>query len=169
MKTIKNLTGAALAFTLLFQPPITLAGDNDKRCDDNERGDRGHHNARATFTKWVTGAPNLPGLLITLGGVVGGDVGDGTFTGEVLFRAPSPTGNHIVAVYHFAGRKHSFTALLDVVQTGVGPGTKAVIIGAVTDGWLKGSLVDGTYTEIVAVHDGVTSTAYQGVLEIGRN
>ena len=39
---------------------------------------------RATFTKWVTAFPNQPGLIASMAGVVGGDVGTGSYAGEVL-------------------------------------------------------------------------------------
>jgi hypothetical protein len=141
---------AALAVTLLFQNSITLADNHGQRGGDNERRDRDHRDrrdARATFTKWVTGFPNQPGRIIDMEGVVGGVVGHGTFTGEVLLYNPDPTVSHFVAFYHFTGPKHSFTALVDVLQTGSGPGTKAAILGVVTDGWLKGQAVKGEYTE----------------------
>ena len=117
----------------------------------------------------MTGFPNQPGRIIDMAGIVGGDVGNGTFTGEVLLYNPGATAtavSHFVAFYHFHGQKHSFTALVDVLQTGSGPGTKAVITGIVTDGWQKGHAVSGGYTEIVGTHDGITSACYQGALKI---
>ena len=36
----------------------------------------------------------------------------------------------------------------------------------VTDGWCKGQLVRGQYTEIQHEHDGITSDAWQGTLDI---
>jgi len=160
MKIIKNLTLAALAVTLLFQTPVT-------RADEHGKGDQDRRDARATFTKWVTAFPNLPGEILDMAGVVGGDVGNGTFSGEVLFYNPGPTVTsvtHIVAFYHFNGPKHSFSALVNVVQTGSGPGTKAVITGVVTDGWLKGHAVAGKYTEGTC---GTPSMpCYTGTLEI---
>ena len=139
MKTIKTLTFAALAATLLFQTPIARADNNGA--------------ATINFTKWVTALNPRPGVLADMAGVivgedVGGDVGDGTFTGEVLLNEPTATGRHIVADYHLHGSKHSFTARVNVVQTGSGPGAHAVISGVVTDGWRKGHAVNGQYTII---------------------
>jgi hypothetical protein len=117
----------------------------------------------------VTAFPNEPGRIIDMAGVVGGDVGNGTFTGEVLFYNPGPTVtsvSHFVAFYHFNGRKHSFTALVDVVQTGSGSGTKAKITGVVTDGWLKGHAVKGKYTEGTCPHVGLFPACFEGTLEI---
>lgn len=160
MKIVKKLTFATLAtlvVALLFQTSITRADDH------GQKGDRDHHDTKATFTKWVTAFPNQPGLIANMAGVVGGDVGDGVFTGEVLKKQTDiVTGvTEIVAFYHFNGLKHSFSALVHVEQTGL----KAVIIGVVTDGWLKGHAVEGEYTQF-ACDKGITGACYQGTLEI---
>jgi hypothetical protein len=117
--------------------------------------DGGGHKA-ATFTKWVTEWPNM-------GGVVGGSVGDGAFSGRVLDYNPGPT-TVIAAIYHFGGSRHSFTALMHVEQTDL----HAVIVGVVIDGWGKGKLVTGEYTQITCDHDGITSDCFQGFLQFGR-
>jgi hypothetical protein len=49
-----------------------------------------------------------------------------------------------------------------VEQTGL----VAALTGVVTDGWCKGSLVRGEYTEIQYEHDGVTTDAWQGTVDI---
>lgn len=121
---------------------------------------------RATFTKWVTAFPNQPGLIASMAGVVGGDVGTGSYAGEVLkMSTDAATGvTEIVAFYHFTGPQHSLTALVYVLQTGTATGSKAVIDGVVTDGWLKGHAVEGEFTQIAIDHDG--GTGYQGTLDI---
>lgn len=121
---------------------------------------------KATFTKWVTAFPNQPGLIANMAGTVGGDVGSGTYTGEVLKMSTDPvTGvTEIVAFYHLNGPAHSFTALVHVLQTGAVTGSKAVIGGVVIDGWLKGHAVAGEFTQIAIDHDG--GTGYQGTLDI---
>jgi hypothetical protein len=116
--------------------------------------DGGHRHA--TFTKWVTEWPNM-------GGVVGGSVGDGAFSGTVLDFNPGPT-TVIAAIYHFGGSRHSFTALMHVEQTGL----HAVIVGVVIDGWGKGKLVRGEYTEITCNHDGTSSACFQGFVDFRR-
>ena len=108
-----------------------------------------------TFTKWVTTMPNMAG-------VVGGAVGDGIYTGEVLKFTPGETTSVIEALYHFSGSKHSFTALVHVEQTGL----KAVITGMVTDGWLKGNQVKGEYTQITTTQAPGDGTAFQGTIDI---
>jgi hypothetical protein len=131
-------------------------------------GGRDHRNAENTFTKWVTG-PGVAPVLANMAGVVGGDVGAGAFAGEVMSKVPTITGGVttgavIDAFYHFNGSRHSFTASVHVVQTGL----TAVITGRVTAGWLKGNLVEAGYTQIKCDHDGITTTCFQGWLDILR-
>jgi hypothetical protein len=51
---------------------------------------------------------------------------------------------------------------MHVEQTGL----TATLSGVVTDGWRKGSLVRGGYNEIQYEHDGVTTDAWQGSVEL---
>ena len=116
----------------------------------------GGQNPRAenTFTKWITTFP-------TMAGVVGGDVGKGIYAGEVLKMTPGST-TVIEALYHFNGSKHAFTALVHVEQTGL----KAVIIGVVTSGWLKGHKVTGEYTQTTCAQAPAPDhTCYRGTLD----
>ncbi len=111
--------------------------------------------ASATFTKWMVGeGPDMAG-------VVGGAAGDGAYAGKVLDYNPGAT-TVIEARYRFSGSARPFTALVHVEQTGL----EAVISGVVTDGWGKGNLVTGSYTEIKCDHDGVTTDCWRGALEI---
>ena len=113
--------------------------------------------AAATFTKWMVGEG--PGMA----GVVGGAVGEGTYVGKVLDFIEGPTAV-IEARYQFSGSKRSFTALVHVEQTGL----QAVISGVVTDGWGKGNLLKGEYTEIKCDHDGVTTDCWQVTVDNGE-
>jgi hypothetical protein len=144
MKTFKNLKFvaltalAALAVTLLFQTPITRADDN--------RAHRGR-DAEITFAKWVTAFPNQPGLIANMEGLGdGGAAGEGIFTGEVLKWDTSGPIIDLVAVYHFTGSKHAFTAVVQVTQPKTSP--DGVIVGVITDGWLKGHALKGEYTVV---------------------
>jgi hypothetical protein len=121
---------------------------------------RDSRNAENTFTKYISSYP-------TMAGVVGGDVGNGTYAGTILSLTTTSTTLVLDATYHFNGSKHSFTALVHVVQTGFTNGSKAVIIGVVTDGWLKGNLVHGKYTQI-ACTQAPDGTCFQGTLDILR-
>ena len=52
------------------------------------------------------------------------------------------------------------------------PGSTVVIIGVVTDGWLKGHAVEGEYTVIMCDHNGTVltpTTCFEGTLEIDRD
>ena len=160
MKIIKNILFAALAATLWFQTQIT-------RADENARD---HRNATVTWTKWVTAwfPQDGTGNAANLGGVVGGDVGDGIFTGEALTIDPQPDGSIVIeADYHFYGSKHSLTVHFQLIQKADGNG---VVTGVVTDGWLKGNVVVGQYTERACnTEEGVgLSLCFDGTAEILR-
>ncbi len=120
---------------------------------------------QVTFTKWVTVFTNQPGLIANMAGVAGGDIGSGAFAGEVFKMSADAAGvTEVVAFYHFTGPAHSFSALVHVLQSGATNGSKGVISGVVTDGWLKGRAVAGEYTQIAIDHDG--GTGYQCSLNI---
>jgi hypothetical protein len=110
----------------------------------------------ATFTKWLVGeGPEMVG-------VAGGVVGDGAYSGRVLELEEGDPTTVVRAVYRLAGPEHDFTVLMYVEQTGL----IATLSGVVTDGWRKGSLVRGEYTEIQYEHDGITTDAWQGTVDI---
>lgn len=120
------------------------------------------HTFNATFTKWVTNFPIMEG-------VVGGDVGTGTFVGDVLNVSSVGDITSIDVLYHFNGRVHSFTAHNFVIwNTALGT---AVITGSVTEGWLKGATVTGEFDvkgicPIPTPGNAEGTTCYQGVLHI---
>lgn len=123
-----------------------LAGDDD---------DHGH-DVDITFTKWITTIPNMEG-------VVGGDVGTGTFVGEILDFVPRTRITNIEALYHINGSAHSFTAHVFVRQNEV-RGT-AQIRGVVTEGWLAGKRVRGSYT-VISCPDRTNGVCFEGTLHI---
>jgi hypothetical protein len=117
----------------------------------------------------VITSPPAPGVLANMVGVVGGDVGPGTYTGEVL--SVNTVGNitSIHALYHFSGSRHAFTADLNVTQD-ESAGT-AVITGHVKEGWLKGASVTGEYTVLAVCPIETPDNAYgtlcfQGALHV---
>ncbi len=171
MKTSHKLTFAPLAalwVALLFQTPIA-AGKNQ-----GGNGDENNGAATVTWTKWITSQPPTPTVFAFLKGIVGGDVGAGTFTGEALIRTPIPNGVLIEADYHFHGSKHYFTARLFIVQTNIVvngniTGQVGAVAGVVTDGWLKGNEVVGNYTRSpFANPDGPSQFSFSGTLEIKK-
>jgi hypothetical protein len=111
----------------------------------------------ATFTKWLVGeGPEMVGI-------AGGAVGEGgAYSGRVLELIEGEPTTVVRAVYRLAGPEHDFTVLMYVEQTGL----IAALSGVVTDGWCKGSLVRGEYTEIQYEHDGTTTAAWQGTVDI---
>ena len=122
--------------------------------------DSGRRNAENTFTKWIDVYPAMTG-------VVGGDVGAGTYSGEILTLTVTATGLVIDASYHFSGSRHAYTALVHVVQTGFTDGSEAAITGQVTQGWLRGSPVQGEYTQI-ACDQAPSGSCFEGALNILR-
>jgi hypothetical protein len=133
------------------------------------------HTFDVTFTKYVTSLPaNPPSLAgVSMAGVVGGDVGNGRYAGEVLSDDLSQGPDFWLANarYEFYGEKHSFIADVHVTQNNT-TGT-AVIIGVVTQGWLKGAQLTGEYTVMsvcpIATPGNVFGTlCFQGTLHIHR-
>jgi hypothetical protein len=125
-----------------------------------------------TFTKWVTTSPPATGVVANMVGVVGGDVGSGTYSGEILVMKSDPVAKTttIEALYHFTGSKHAFTAHVNIAQDDAA-GT-AVITGSVTDGWLKGASVAGKYNVLAVCPMPTPANAYgtacyQGALHVG--
>ena len=149
-RIVKLLVLALLAVFAIL--PSTLRTQVALADSGGERG----HSFDITFTKWITTFPNMEGI-------VGGDVGVGTFTGEVLTFVPGSQITNIEALYHVNGGNHSFSAHVFVTEnedTG-----KAAITGVVTDGWLKGKDVLGEYT-IISCPDKTLGVCFQGTLHI---
>lgn len=95
------------------------------------------------FTKWMTSYPNMAGI------ITGGDAGSGTFAGQVLKVTKStPKIWKAKVLYQIFGTAHSFSAHLHVRENDVT--NTARVEGKVTEGWLKGSPVNGGYLIIPA-------------------
>jgi hypothetical protein len=139
MKTIRIRTLFAsfvVAIMLLLNISSALAGGQRETS-----GDKGRFRGRVEviFTKWVTNTPNMAGL-------VSGDVGGGTFAGEILNYDHTTAFDKIEALYHINGGAYHFTAHNFITQNNL-KGT-AVIDGLVLDGPLKGERVRGEYQVI---------------------
>ena len=122
------------------------------------------HTFDVTFTKWLTSFPHMVG-------VVGGDVGDGTYAGKILNIGTVGNITTIHALYHINGGTHAFTA--DVVVTQDNVLGMAVITGRVTEGWLKSAPVTGGYKvwascPILTPGNGQGTKCFQGTLHIQR-
>jgi hypothetical protein len=142
------LTGVVVLLTLALGAGVASADSRD------------HRNAENTYTKWIVGYPNMAG-------VVGGDVGTGTFAGEILTRVVSGDTVTIDAIYHFIGSIHSFTADVHVVQTGLDYGATSVITGTVTNGWLKGNQVQGAYL-VIDCSEAANRHCFDGSVDVLR-
>ena len=150
---------AACMVALQISPGLAVghpAAAGDK--DDDRRG------IEVVFTKWVTDWPNMEGL-------VSGDVGGGTFAGEVLNYTPTTAIDRIEALYHLNGGAHQLTAHVFVRQDNLN--RTATIKGVVSDGPLKGTRVRGTYQVISpcgvinAQNGSIGDVCFQGTLDIG--
>jgi hypothetical protein len=139
MKTIGRqirLASCVVALATLLNISPILASGLPPAAGNKEKL---HVRVEVTFTKWVTDLPNMAGL-------VSGDVGGGTFAGEVLSYEHTAAVDKIEALYHINGGGFQFTAHNFVTQNNL-KGT-AVINGVVTDGPLKGARVRGEYQVI---------------------
>jgi hypothetical protein len=151
------LFAGACAVALQISPGLA-SGPGDRKDSDDGRG------VRVVFTKWVTDWPNMAGL-------VSGDVGGGTFAGEILKYTPTAAIDEIEALYHLNGGAHQLTAHVFVTQNNLN-GT-AEIKGVVTDGPLKGSRVRGSYQVLYpcgvinAQNGSIGDVCFQGTLGIG--
>src|SRR4249919_417420 len=143
--------------------PTTANSANENNSTAVERSDKTvGHTFDDTFTKYIFNYPFMKG-------VVGGDVGTGTYAGEVLNLSTVGDITSVEALYHFNGGTHSFTAHVFVTQNDVA-GT-ATITGQVTDGWLKGAGVSGEYNVYgvcpISTPGNIEGTrCYQGMLHI---
>jgi hypothetical protein len=135
-----------------------------------DKGGQKGHNVEVIFTKWVTSPGDGNPVLFNMAGVVSGDVGGGQYVGEVLELTPTEATTTIKALYHLNGGAHQLTAQLTVVQDNQA-GT-AVLKGVVTDGWMKGAQVRGTYQVIApcgilnAQNGAFGDICFQGTLRI---
>lgn len=136
-----------------------------------DKGGRAGDNVRVIFTKWGTTWGVAP-VIANMAGIVSGDVGGGQYVGEVMELTPTGDTTTIKALYHLNGSAHQLTAQLTVVEDNK-TGT-AVLKGVVTDGWMKGAKVRGTYQRIAPC--GIENAArgvfgdicFQGKLRIHR-
>lgn len=144
-------------------PSSSISTNENKMKSEVDNKSTGH-TLDARFTKWITDYPNMMG-------VVGGDVGTGTFTGEILNISTVDYISSIEALYHFNGKIHSFTAHVFVTENATpGVGT-ALETGSITEGWLKGANVTGEYNiwgvcPIPTPGNAEGTQCYQGALHV---
>lgn len=113
------------------------------------------------FTKWATcyseekECETSDGNMVvaTMEGVItGGDAGTGSFSGDVLDVIQSTSDLwEAVPVYRIHGTDHEFSAHMLVMENPtIG---EATLVGIITDGWLEGQIVQGTYTIVSSCPD----------------
>jgi hypothetical protein len=138
-------------------------------------GGGNRRSADVTFTKWVTSLPEDPSTFagVSMDGVVGGDVGSGTFSGMVVSDdTTSRPGFWLAqALYGFIGGKRSFVAHNLITENDTASPITATIRGLVISGWMMGAHVTGEYTLLdpcpIPTPDNVLGTAcFQGTLHL---
>jgi hypothetical protein len=143
---MKRMLGLLLALSVVVAAGFSVAAQARPVADP-----RGHRSADVTFTKWVTSLPVNPSTLagITMVGVVGGDVGDGTYAGIVVQddTASRPGFWLAEALYGFFGSEHSFVVDNFITENDTLSPATATIRGVVIVGWMKGARVTGEYTQ----------------------
>jgi hypothetical protein len=154
---------------------------------------RRHGPVEVTFTKWrtvlVPAPPAVPPpgatTRILFEGLVGGDLGDGDFVGEVVDRKAStactavdpacspgtpPTITTPIAalhaIYEVQVGEHSFTALIQGGSnsvTGVG-----LLNGVILAGWRTGARVHVAFQTMTNCADAPAGPCFQGVIRVER-
>jgi hypothetical protein len=122
------------------------------------------HRIDVTFTKWITDSPHMSG-------VVGGEVGAGRYSGEILKMRTIGDTTWAESFYHFHGADHNLTAHVYVTENDAPGSGTAVITGIVSEGWLKGATVSGEYKvwttcPIPTPGNSEGTKCYQGTLHI---
>jgi len=136
--------------------------------------DRNHRSADVTFTKWLTSFPNDPSAAgASMTGVVGGDVGSGTFAGTIIRDDTTSRPGFWLgqALYGFRGSRHSFVAYNFITEDDRTSHVTATIRGVVIQGWMAGARVTGEYTQWatcpIPTPDNVAgSMCFQGTLHL---
>ena len=146
---MRRTMGLMLAVIVAAGFAVTAqAGPAGKASSDGAA--RIRRNADVTFTKWVTSPPENPPTLagISMAGVVGGDVGEGTYSGMVISDDTTTKPNFWLAqaLYGFKGTEHSFVAHNLITEDHTTTPFTATIRGFVISGWMTGARVTGEYT-----------------------
>lgn len=93
-----------------------------------------------TLTKWRAGDAG------ELQGIIGGDIGAGSMTGQIVTADPTVAKGAVTAmeaVYHVKGSNNSFDAHIDVRM--FNKSLTGYFDGFVTDGWMVGSRIEGEF------------------------
>ncbi len=150
-----------IILSLVLLAAFALAPANSVLADS---GGLVNHSFDVTFTKWISGYPNMIGI-------GGGAIGPADFHGIIQMQSVAGSTEYVDALYMFEGSKHSFTAHVYVVQDDLS-GT-GVITGEVRDGWLQGATLTGEYSvyadcPITTYDNDYGTLCFSGVLHIQR-
>jgi hypothetical protein len=149
---MKRTIGLLLALAVAVAASFAVVAQARPEGTASPAGGRNHRSADVTFTKWATSPGPDPSTAAGTGmvGVVGGDVGEGTFAGLVLRdNTTSKPGFWLgQALYGFFGSEHAFVARNFITEDDRDPSSiTATIRGVVIVGWMKGARVTGQYTQ----------------------
>jgi hypothetical protein len=148
---MKRLIRSALVLALVMSPAVVAQARPS--AGGSADGGRAVRSADVTFTKWVVGLPTDPAATLagaSMAGVVGDDVGSGTYAGMVLRddRVSMPGFWLAEAQYGFFGSAQSFVAHNSITENDTATPITATIDGVVIWGWMKGARVTGGYTRL---------------------
>ena len=172
---MKRMMGLLLALAVVAAASFAVVAQAHPAGKASPAGGRNHRGADVTFTKWVTHLPADPSTLAgsAMAGVVGGDVGEGTYAGMVVKDDTSRTGFWLgEALYGFFGSEHSFVVDNFITEDDRDPSSiTATIRGVVILGWMKGARVTGEYTQrdtcpIPTPGNVVGTACWQGTLHL---
>lgn len=174
---MKRMMGLLLALAVLVAASVAVVAQARPAGTASPADGRNHRSADVTFTKWVTSLPADPsktGAGSGMAGVVGGDVGEGTFAGMTLKDdMTSKPGFWLGDVlYGFFGSEHSFVARNFITEDDRDPARiTAKIRGVVILGWMKGARVTGEYTQrdtcpIPTAGNVLGTTCFEGTLHL---
>jgi hypothetical protein len=164
----RRIAFMAIVLLVYFSPNLAEGANKDR---DDDRG------VVVTFTKWVTGVvpPNpaeaMPRRLL-MAGRVGGDVGAGTFAGEVLDRKQSTPGTvttpivALHAIYEVQAGVYSFTALIQGGSNTTGLG---LLDGVILTGWRTGARVHVEFRTLSTCAGNPAGPCFRGTIRILRD
>lgn len=149
---MKRMIGSLLALAVLVAASFAVVAQARPAGTASPAGGKSNRSADVTFTKWVTGLPADPSKTLagaTMVGVVGGDVGQGTYAGMVVKDDTTSKKGFWLgdALYGFFGSEHSFVARNFITENDTVKPITARIRGVVILGWMKGARVTGEYTQ----------------------
>ena len=175
---MKRMMGLLLALAVVVAASFAVVAQARPAGTASPAGGRSQRSADVTFTKWVTSPGPDPSTAAGTGmvGVVGGDVGEGTYAGMVIRDNTTAKPGFWLgeALYGFTGSEHSFIAHNFITEDDRNRNLiTATIRGVVIVGWMKGARVTGEYTQhdtcpIPTPGNKLGNTCWEGTLHLQR-